>query len=196
MNQQEFAAYLANLPEQIVETVRLERVAARGVAIIRERTLKGDFLGGTGAQQSIAESNSQYSETPMPLPYGSLPKYVQERMAGREDIKIFTSRKGTVWVVIPGGYKEYRQISGKQSDRVVMNWSGKMMASLGIVTDEPGKAAIGFTDSYAERIASYHNVQGAGKSKRMHRFFGFTAEEGNELTGIAQELLDAALAKL
>jgi hypothetical protein len=192
-NADQVAADLNRLIEDVVERVILVRLGARAIAIIRQRTLKGEFLEGS------SPGASQYSTTPMPLPLGALQKATRGRLQAQEKnqsaYKIFTAKSGRVWVVLQGGYKEFRQLAGKANDHVTMTWSGRMMRNLGIVKRTKSEVEIGFSDQQSHQLAVYHNIMGAGRGRKKHVFMGFTPAEEQELGLGAEVGLVAALGK-
>lgn len=164
----------------VVDNVLLKRIGTRVVVIIRRRTAKGHFLPGSSRRAN------KYSEKPFALPYGAAQKNVRKKIdeLPPEDVSFFISNKtGSVWVTMKKGYKSYRALSGRETDHVNLNWSGRMMAALKILPTEPSSfmTKVGFDDPDMKRLASWHNVLGAGKSKRLHKFLGLTKKEEQEL---------------
>ena len=180
MNLTELQRKIDALPGEIVDQILLTRVGLKGVAIIRKRTEGGQFLPGS------SPNAENYSTTPMPLPYGALRNKLSGRKAKEAGFKVFTSKSGRVWIVLPGGYKQYRQLYGKQTDRVTLSWSGRMLRNLKLLsTSQSGQSAesvVGFDDADSARIAGYHNELGAGKSRKKHVFIGFNDSEISDLT--------------
>lgn len=178
---------IERLKDAVVDNVIMLRIANKGIAIIRKRTLKGEFLPGS------SPNASQYSTTPLPLPLGKFTRETQRQiLSGKADLgenfRLFTNRKTrNVWIVIQGGYKKFRELAGKPTDNVVMTWSGRMMRNLGIIRSTETEATLGFSDQGSRQIAEYHNVLGAGKSRRKHIFMGFEEKELKELAKLAGE---------
>ncbi len=187
MDLTELEARISALPGEIVDQVMLTRVGLKGVAIIRKRTESGVFLPGSSAN---AEN---YSTTPMPLPYGKLRGKLSGKKAKEEGFRVFTSKSGRVWIVLPGGYKQYRQLYGKAADKVTLSWSGRMLRNLKLISASGDTAELGFDDAEEDRIASYHNTLGAGKSRRKHVFMGFTEGEEEQLTAETVKQLEGKL---
>lgn len=176
MDLNELQQKLSAVASQLVDELLITRVGLLGVAIIRHRTEGGEFLPGSS---SGAE---QYSTTPMPLPYGKLRNKFSGKKAKDAGFRVFTSKAGMVWIVLPGGYKQYRQIYGKATDHVSLSWTGNMLRNLKVLPPEPSAAVIGFDNPDEALIASYHNTLGAGKSHKKHVFMGFTDAEVGQLT--------------
>ncbi|MDD5061471.1 MAG: hypothetical protein PHN44_04210 [Candidatus Marinimicrobia bacterium] len=187
----ELEQVINSLPDKIAESVSIIRIAAKGIAIIRERTLGGKFLTGTGAGQKIRAGVEQYSTKAMPIPYGLYMALMGEKPP--EGAKIFRNKSGAVMVIFTGGYKRLRELSKKPNEHVYMSWTGRMLRNLNIIRSEKTIAEIGFNDAETERIAGYHNKSGAGKNKVLHPFLGFTAEDETQLVGMAEQEINNLL---
>ncbi len=167
-----------NIAGRIVSRALLINLGTRVLYIIKERTLRGEFLpGSTGT--------GQYSTTPMPLPLGALPARARSKSALRAltdsgEARLFTSlRSRRTWIILEGGYKRLRELAGRESDRVTLNWTGAMMRNLKILRTNEAEAYVelGFSEGRAARLATYHNELGAGRRKVTHRFLGLTDAE-------------------
>ena len=95
---------------------------------------------------------------------------------------VFTKGTNQLWILIKGGYKKYRELAGKDTSKVSLIWSGRMMRNLGILNAGENEATLGEKDADTKLLASYHNTMGAGKSKRLHKFLGFTDKEIQKMT--------------
>ena len=166
-----------------VENVLLKRLASGAIAVIRKRTQKGRFL----------EGSCQYSTKPFAMPLGGLTKQLRSRImqeskkhAGR--FNLFTSKAGKLWVIVSGGYRKIRELAGKDTTNVSLSWTGRMMGNLGVLPAAgAGSAEIGFKSREQEQKALYHNILGAGKSKKKHVFLYLTDKE---LDKIVKEALN------
>jgi hypothetical protein len=161
---------------------------ARVVAIIQARVLRGEFLpGSTGS--------SQYSETAAPLPYAALERVVGEKtiksMIEAKEVSRFTSGSGRVWMLLQGGYKKLRELSGKQADHVVLTWTGGMLKDLSVrkVTTSPPGIVVSFSNARSNELAGYHDREGAGKRHVTNRFMGLTDAEISELGAYIKSLI-------
>ena len=179
-----------DIAARIVSRALLINLGTAALYIIKERTLRGVFLpGSTGT--------GTYSTTPMPLPLGALParargKRALAQLVATGEARLFTSfRSRRAWIVLTGGYAKFRELAGRESDRVTLNWSGQMMRNLKItrVSAREGVVEIGFTEGRAKRLASYHNTLGAGRAKVTHKFIGLTAPEVASIAAQAQEAI-------
>lgn len=171
---------LQDLKNRVVDNVMMVRLGAKGIAIIRKRTLEGRFLTGS------SPNADEYSTKPLPLPFGKFTRATQKEVLKRQlqtgEFRIFTNRKsGNTWIIIEGGYKKFRELAGKPTDNVVMTWSGRMLRNLGITRSGEQDVELGFSEAGSKQLALYHNVMGAGKSKRKHVFMGFDEKEINDL---------------
>ena len=190
MNVEQAKQKIQNLPNKIVDEIILQRLSLGVVAIIRKRTLEGTFLEGS------SPNANQYSSKPFPIPFGKLEKLVSKKeLQNKEKYAIFTAKSGNTWVLVMGGYREYRRLCGKDTDHVSLNWSGRMLDNLGIVQQTHDTYSVGFSDPRSEQLAKWHTQLGAGKSHRLHKFFDLTENERARLTKFAGEEITKELIK-
>jgi len=182
MNIPELQTKLAALPGKLVDEIILQRLGLGAVAIIRKRTLEGQFLEGSSPDAS------QYSSKPFPIPLGLLKNKVSKtELKDKEKYVIFQAKSGSTWVVVMGGYKFYRKLGGRQNDHVDLSWSGRMLSNMGITEMNQNGLTIGFSREENQKLALWHNVLGAGKSHRKHVFFDLTEEERKKFAKYAGE---------
>lgn len=174
MTPDELRVELQNLKDVIVDRVVVMKLANAGLAIIRERTLSGKFLPGS------SPGASDYSTKPFARPLGGLTKRVQKDLLAN-GAQVFTKEGKATWVIIKGGYKQLREIAGKDTSRVTLTWRGRMLRNLGILNADDNSAILGMKDEDAKQLSLYHNVMGAGKSKKKRVFMGFTEAEKRKL---------------
>ncbi len=180
-----------NITGRIVTRALLVNLGTAVVVIIKERTLRGEFLPGSTA-------GGQYSTTPSPMPLGALPARARGKRAlaalvASGEATLFTSmRSRRTWIILQGGYKKFRELAGRETDRVTLNWTGQMMRNLKVrhVSVREGVVDIGFSEGRAARLASYHNTQGAGRSRRVRRFIGLTDAELASLHPIVRDAVN------
>ncbi len=177
---QDLSNKLPTLLDSVIDRVMMLRLANRGIAIVRERTLKGEFLDGS------SDGAGQYSTKPFARPLGGLTKALQKTLVNSGS-HIFTASSGNHWIVIEGGYRAFRAMAGKDVSRVTMTWTGRMLRNLGVISEAEREVVLGFPDADMKQLATWHNVMGAGKSLRKHVFMGVTQEEANQLVELAGE---------
>jgi len=155
-------------------------VGSQVIRIIRERTLRGEFLpGSTGT--------NQYSTAPAPIGYEHITKIGKrrlQRLAETGEARYLTTRTGALLVILMGGYKALRELSGKEPGHVTLSWRGATLRNLRIVEVSPGRypgVVIGFGDSRLEQIARYHDELGAGKRRVTHKFMGLLEPEYDQI---------------
>jgi len=169
-----------NFPELFTKTIDrivYTTMALKGIADIRSRVQQGVYLqGSTGG--------SEYSTNPMPLPYGALVAILGKQAVKNEGYRIYKNKNGKLMAVLPGGYKKWRQLNSKSDSPVTMNWSGRMMRNLGIEKYESDAVWLGFPAASEQRKADFQH-QGAGKSRVIRNFMGFTDKEIGGLGDIA-----------
>lgn len=169
--------------KQVINRAFLLRVGEQTIAIIQERTLRGEFLEGSTSQG--------YSTKTAYMPYPALEERVGKSLWARIKNKqdglgwsyIGKNRK---WVKVEGGYKRLREITGRETDRVTLSWSGQMLSALNVieVNEEQRSVTIRFRNERAGEIAGFHH-EGAGRSKVKRIFVGLS---GKELEQIAADL--------
>ncbi|HXF99761.1 MAG TPA: hypothetical protein VNL69_03205 [Bacteroidota bacterium] len=179
-------------PEQIIRQIInrafLLRIGQETLAIIHARTLRGEFLEGS--------TTRGYSVKPAPMPLsGLIARLGKSRgqaiwrriQKGDEPGTVWReSKSGKIWITLQGGYKRLRELSGRESDRVTLNWTGRMLQALKEiqVNEQDMSVTISFTNTEAATIAGYHHA-GAGRTKIKRLFVGLTEEELSKLVGLA-----------
>lgn len=163
--------------KQVINRAFLLRVGEQTIAIIQERTLRGEFLEGSTTQG--------YSTKTAYMPYPALEervgKSVWARVKNKQDGLMWSYiGKNRKWVKVEGGYKRLREITGRETDRVDLNWrggAGMMHAFAKPVIDEINNTiVIKFSNTEAGTLAYYHTI-GAGKNRIRRIFMGLTQPE-------------------
>ncbi|MEW6653374.1 MAG: hypothetical protein AB1394_07885 [Bacteroidota bacterium] len=178
----------------IVDSVLTGQVAFKALEFIRGRVYRAEFLDDSAG-------NTQYSTSPMPIPYGLflkvfgktfLKKNSKNKNRGSvpeaKDYKVFRAQNGVMMVLLPGGYKQWREKNRKSVAQVELTWSGRMMKNLGFETPAANKAELGFP-SASEAVKAYYHHAGAGKNKVTHKFMDLTKKEVDELGELALQLI-------
>lgn len=178
----------ADFIKRVINESLLLKCGERAIVIIKRRTLAGSFLPGS------SPNSSQYSTTPLPLPFGVLKQKAiartwRELKEGGEMTLYTNLRTRRTWIILKGGYKKLRQLAGKETDHVTLNWSGQMLKALNEIKPNvsAGSVTVGFTNDEAERIARYHQELGAGKSRTLHKFLGLSDEELKAFTDYVEK---------
>lgn len=184
----------ANVKENLINKAVTDQVAFQALAFIRGRVYKAIYLEDSAG-------NTQYSTSPMPIPYGLFLKVfgksflkknsrIKKRGSFPEssDYKVFRSKSGIVMVLLPGGYKQWREANKKSTAQVEMTWSGRMMRNLGFTTPAANQAHIAFSSASEAEKAYYAHV-GAGKRKVTHKFMDITEDELDKLGDLATRLI-------
>lgn len=168
----------------IIDRALLVRVGEQTLAIIKERTLRGEFLEGSTSQG--------YSTKPAPMPLGGFfarlgkgrgAQAWRRIQKGDESGSIWRESKSKkIWITLQGGYKRLRELAGKETDRVTLNWRGHMLRSLNRirVNAEEMSVTIGFADDEAGTLAGFHHA-GAGRSQVKRLFMGLSGKELEEI---------------
>lgn len=198
-----------NLEDGIVDNVLMIRLGLKAKAFILQRVQRGEYLeGSTGG--------SEYSTTPMPVPYGLFVKKFgsallkkkggkdEKIIRGRgqkiittaksDEFSVFRSKSGKTMVLISGGYKRWRELNKKSSGPVAMTWTARMLRNLEILRTEKMTTQLGFSSS-SENDKAYWQHQGAGKNKVTRKFMDLTEKEINQLGDLAEQLIIKKLYK-
>ena len=69
-----------------------------------------------------------------------------------------------------------------QAEKPDLTVLGLMLANLSVVDTSDNKIVIGFDDPEAARIAYYHNISGAGKSRVLRKFLGLQEKQWEDKT--------------
>lgn len=181
-----------------LDPLALRRAGARAVEIILDRT-----------QQQHRDADGRpftpYSTRDLALPLGAIPKDVRtrlrrgvrerrglRRLSIDDGLNVFTSKRGTLWAIIEGGYAAYKKARyPKDEGRVNLTASGAMLRALRVVRvsagQDIGTVTIGFSRDEAAQIAYYHEVEGAGPSRIRRRFMGLTGPERAEVAEVVAD---------
>lgn len=156
----------------------LTRIGLHGATMIVERTLKGiDRHGNPFAP---------YGETPFAMPLGAIT--ARARQALGENLHEFTTKQGALWAVIEGGYAAFKAAAYPQdAGSVNLSQTGRMLNSLTVVRTDPTKNSVtlGFVTGEEAQKAWYHTQAGAGPSRVIRDFLGWTDEEQVQLAAMA-----------
>ncbi|KAB2967526.1 hypothetical protein [Zoogloea sp.] len=180
---EQFHQEVLQLKDVIIDRVMVMRLSNAALVIIRERTLKGQFLEGSSPDAG------EYSTKPFAMPYAAVATNSLKRELRRntETGVLFRQGNKQLWIVVKGGYKKYRELAGKDTSKATLTWTGRMMRNLGILNADDSSAILGMKDADTKQLALYHNVMGAGKSKKKRVFMGLTEAEKIRLAKFAGE---------
>ena len=162
---------------EIIKRSLLLRIGQHSVVLIKKRVADGIFLEGS------SDGASQYSTKPFAMPTGAImPRSLMlSIIKGKKgnDTQLFKSGSGKLWAVITKGYKWLREQAGKPSGKVDMRWTSELMRSLMVLSVDPeeGTITIGHKGARNDKLAYWHNVTGAGKSKKIRKWLLLTNDE-------------------
>ena len=112
--------------ENLVNNAKLiqtaEEAGAMSRGIIDQRTRRGEFLGGEFA-------NKGYSTAPMPF------SELTRQISAGEDDTFWITKNGMARKYLKGGYKRFRELTGRRTDAVDLQFSGAMLNSLSPTVD-------------------------------------------------------------
>jgi hypothetical protein len=89
-------------------------------------------------------------------------------------------------------WKAERRKRGKQTSRVDLNFTGRMLGDvLTMIDPASGRAVVSFGGSgTGGGLAYYHNVSGAGSSRVRREFFALSEEDKENLKKMLEEHID------
>jgi len=177
--------------QDAVNASLMAKVGQAGVNIIQDRTERGEFLN-PGAKKTYSKAAALFSMKGS----AQLKKYYRSKLkGGRRKGGMKKGDSTARFVFLENGYMQYREIHGKQAAFVNLMFSGGMMDGMfHSATDDA--AILGFRDERDRKLAYYHSIAGAGKSKVIREFFGFSEPEKDMLFEIFENEVDDFLATL
>lgn len=97
------------------------------------------------------------------------------------------------------GHTRKREAKGLPTDTVDLTFSlydGMMQAIDHVIANDYASVALLIDDRRKHQIARYHNIEGAGKSKVIRRFWGLSDEEEGEVFNLFKEDVSVMLEEL
>lgn len=129
----------------------------------------------------IEGNKFKYSDKPFVRPYDKRLKSFQK---DEGKVSLFTTKSGSLWMLIHGGYKSYREMTGRDPDGDFLQDTGAMLGALSVKSEASNNTASlkwFFTDPVQAQKAYWLNVTGVGKSKSKWLFMGLTKENRGKL---------------
>lgn len=123
-----------------------------------------------------------YSKKPFYRPYDHALYKKMGAAAGYGKLFEITSSKGGKLGFIIMGYDAFKQAIYPNAYGSFLTVSGKLLRSMKVTSVNDDRAVIGFTGSRNQAIASYLNVTGAGRGRKLWKFLGITAAQDRQLT--------------
>lgn len=168
----------------------LKKAAATVISNIKRRTSEGKDKEGRPFQS--------YSRKPFGMPAGAFfnetTKLQRKRLTAGGDLQFYISKRTKKrWVLIDGGYANYKysRFPNRFSkvDLQVRGNRGGMLGAIQMkdIDEKEHSVTIAFSSSEAARLAYYHNVSGASRSRVKRKFFGLTTEEKQEIVKMLTE---------
>lgn len=140
----------------------------------------------------------RYSVNPFAMPKGAMLKKAQNKLMAKSKALVKKGEKGLffenkktggLWATIPGGYKQFREISDRSSSGDFLQFTGRMLASVKIIKVTDDEVVIGFGDKRSAELAFYQNVSGVGKSRKLWKWFGLNPAETDKIAKEIQTIV-------
>lgn len=158
-----------------------KQIGYKALELINEQVEQGIDIDG---------KKYSYSTKPFFMPYSR--KAVQ-KMGKENKGKLYNivKSKGRKGLIILGGYRLWREVNDRNPDGDFLQWTGNMLASMDVINATDEFAELGFRDKKSAKIAYYLNVTGAGKGRKLWKFFGLTKENQEKLAEMGDKLTEA-----
>lgn len=168
-------------------------VAHRAVEMIQENIDAGVSVDPSGR----ASPFEPYSTRPFARPIGGLTKATIKRLDDAGQIERFQREGGRQWIIVLGGYVALkRAMNPAWTGEVDLANTGEMRRQIAVLRADENGIEIGFLTAQTSRIAFYHNVAGAGKSRTIRRFLDLTIEQREELIAMLGDATNVTLEAL
>jgi hypothetical protein len=142
-----------------------EEAGAMARGIIDQRTRRGEFLGGKF-------QNKGYSTAPMPF------SELTRQISVTEDETFWITVNGSASRYLIGGYKKFREKTGRRTDAVNHDFSGAMLNSLTVYSDYTGDAI-----SVIVSVPS-GQMEKAFHTDQMREWINLSDEEAEQVLGL------------
>lgn len=167
------------LADSIITNALLVGIGTHTIAIVRERTGRGEFLEGS------SPGANKYSQRAAHMPLGALAQRIGKGKgpatrawkALKGENLYRQSSTGKIWIILQGGYKQLRELAGRETSPVTLNWAGTMMREMKFqVNLEERSVTVYFTSGPSAQKAAWL-TQGAGRNKIKRIFMALSPEE-------------------
>jgi hypothetical protein len=161
----------------------LKLLGAEVLQMIEENIARGIDIDG---------KKYSYSTKPFYRPYDSRIAAKLGKANQGKLFKIVTGKNGNLGMIILQGYDAYKAALAPNAYGSFLQWSGTMLRNMNVINISPltgnetgGSTTLGFNDPLEARKAFYLNVSGAGRSRKLWKFFGLTAAQESRLAQLA-----------
>jgi len=94
--------------------------------------------------------------------------------------KVITGSGGKLGFII-FGYKKFKEVFNPSAKNDFLNWSGKMLRDINILSNSENKIIIGFTDPNNAKKAYWFNAAGVSKSRKLWKFLGLRQQQIDDI---------------
>jgi hypothetical protein len=160
------------------------------LAMITDKVRRGVDVNGT---------SYRYSDKPFYMPFN---KKIYSRLGGKSgEGRLFnvvhSKRTDTLGMIILGGYAAFKQNVYPDTANDFLTVTGKMLRNLKIIAYGIGgdSVLLGWNDPVQAQKAFWLNVSGAGKGRKLWKFFGLSTAEQQQLADKLAPLVAGDVAK-
>ncbi len=172
----------------------LTKAGTIALGMIEENIAKGVDVNGKAYK---------YSTKPFFMPYN---KKIVSRLGGKSgegklyDI-VHSKKSGKLGMIILGGYADFKLKVYPDMINNFLEATGKMLRDMKIVNYTDNGVILGFWTKENSDKAFYLNISGAGRSRKLWKFFGLSNEQKNQLAikmtpDVTKEVANELAAKL
>ncbi len=157
----------------------MNKIAVRARQMILENIRQGIDING---------KRFSYSEKPFARPFDKRIKGYKQLIKD-ERLTVFKKDGKNNWMVVEGGYKDYRRMRGQNPDGDFLTDTGAELRNFQIIELTATIARLGFTDPKQLKKSLWQNTMGVGKSKKLWQWMGLRKEQVKELAEYAASLI-------
>ncbi len=125
-----------------------------------------------------------YSTKTFWRPYSK--KYAEKLKKAHEKFLIIQGANKKKGMLVMGGMAAIRKAFARSTTGDFLNFTGQMLTSLDVISLTAQQVVIGFRSQVAAEKAFWLNISGAGRSRKVWKFFGLTKENEEKLRSLIE----------
>lgn len=167
----------------MIEKKYLMQASLQAIAFILENT----FAGKDKHNRPFVSYSKKTFGMPLGAYYSRVGKGHQKRL--QDDTKIYRNKNtGGLWILIKGGYQNFKsKWNPEKASTVNLSFTGQMLKELHVMEVGNSYSYIGFKSKEMSERASFHALQGAGRSKVIRDFLGIHKKQEETLANYLSE---------